>query len=132
MENFEIKHQVDVQWGDLDAANHVNNIIYLRWIESARVKYFLHLNNGKLKNEDNVGPVVAWQDCKYIRPVNYPDTVTIGIRKIENLDDRIVLEAKIYSDAQKRVVAVSQQHMVSFDFKTKTKAPLPMNWLYNE
>ncbi len=132
MENFEIKHQVDVQWGDLDAANHVNNIIYLRWIESARVKYFLHLNNGKLKNEDNVGPVVAWQDCKYIRPVNYPDTITIGIKKIENLDDRIVLEAKIYSDAQKRVVAVSQQHMVSFDFKTKTKAPLPMNWLYNE
>lgn len=123
---------IDVQWGDMDSANHVNNVNYLRWVESARIAYFLQLNNGRLKNEDNVGPVVAWQDCKYIRPVTFPDTVLVGVKRTEILEDRIVLETKIFSKEQDRLVAISHQHIVSYDYKRKMKAPLPMNWVYNE
>ncbi len=132
LEDYKILKKVDVQWGDMDAAQHVNNVVYLRWVESARIAYFLNLNNGRLSNEDNVGPVVAWQDCKYIKPVTFPDTVLIGVERTEILDDRIVLETKIFSKEQNKLVAISNQHIVSYDFKRKMKAPLPMNWVYNE
>jgi len=115
----------------MDAAQHVNNVVYLSWAESARIAYFLILNDGKLSNEDNIGPVVAWQDCKYIRPVRFPDTVLIGVERSEILEDRIVLETKIFSQEQNRLVAISTQHIVSYDFKRKMKAPLPMNWVYD-
>lgn len=131
LENYNIKKEIVVEWGDMDAAQHVNNVVYLRWAESIRIDYFLYLNDNMLYNEDNIGPVVAKQDCKYIRPVTFPDTVIIGVKRKEILEDRIVLETKIYSKAQKRIVAVSTQDIVSYDFKRKMKAPLPLNWVYD-
>jgi len=76
--------------------------------------------------------VVAKIDCKYIRPVTYPDTVLVGVNRKEILDDRIVLETKIYSEQQDKLVAISNQQIVSYDFKRRMKAPLPLNWVYNE
>ena len=131
-DHYKIIKEIAVEWGDMDAARHVNNVIYLGWVESARISYFMDLNNGSLANEDNVGPVVAWQDCKYIRPVTYPDTVVIGIERKEIQEDRIVLETKIFSKKLNRLIAISNQHIVSYDFKRKMKAPLPLNWVYNE
>ena len=132
LDDYNIILNIDVQWGDMDAAQHVNNVVYLRWVESARVAYFIGLNNGRIKNDDNVGPVVAWQDCKYIRPVTFPDTVLIGIERKEIQDDRIILETKIFSKEQNKLVAISKQQIVSYDFKRRMKAPLPLNWAYND
>lgn len=132
LDGHRITKNIDVQWGDMDAAQHVNNVVYLRWVESARIAYFLDLNGGELSNEDNVGPVVAHQDCKYIRPVTFPDTVLVGVERKEIQDDRIVLETKIFSKSQNKLVAISTQQIVSYDFKRKMKAPLPLNWVYND
>jgi len=132
LQDYPIVKSIDVQWGDMDSARHVNNIIYLRWVESARIAFFLDMNNGRLVNTDDVGPVVAWQDCKYIRPVTFPDTILLGVKRTEIQEDRIVLETKIFSKQQERLVAISNQHIVSYDFKRKMKAPLPLNWVYND
>lgn len=131
-EDFRISKEIGVEWGDLGAAQHVNNVKYLKWAESARIDYFMELNNGQLVNEDNVGPVVAWQDCKYIRPVYFPDVVFIGVKRTEIQEDRIVLETKIFSRDQNKLVAIAKQHIVSYDLKRKMKAPLPLNWIHNE
>ena len=31
---------IPVAWGDMDAFQHVNNVTYGRWLESARIAYF--------------------------------------------------------------------------------------------
>jgi len=132
MEEFKVKVEIPVQWRDMDAAQHVNNVVYLKWVEAARIKFFIDLNGPNLTNEEKVGPILAWQECKYIRPIEYPDTVIVGIRKIEVLEDRIVTEAHIYSKVKNCLVAISKQQTVSYDFKLKRKAPLPLNWIYND
>ena len=132
MENYKITVEIPVQWRDMDAAQHVNNVVYLKWIEAARVKYFIHLNGGKLQNLESIGPILSWQECKYIFPITYPDTVLVGIKKIDITDDKIVTEAKVFSMAHDRLVAISTQHTVSYDFKLRTKVPIPLNWLYND
>lgn len=132
MEDFKVTIEIPVQWRDMDAAQHVNNVVYLKWVEAARIKFFTDLNGANLTNEENVGPILAWQECKYIKPVEYPDTVIVGIKKIETLEDRIVTEARIYSKKKNTLVAISKQQTVAYDFKIKRKAPLPLNWIYNE
>ena len=37
---------VMVHWGDMDAMRHVNNIIYLKWVESTRLLLFEKLMRG--------------------------------------------------------------------------------------
>jgi len=85
---------IEVQWGEIDAAMHVNNVTYLKWVESARVDFLIKMNNGMLVNEEHIGAVVAWLDCKYIRPVRFPDTVRLETIKKEVLTEKIVLETK--------------------------------------
>ena len=39
LDSYKIKERYPVHWGDMDAAKHVNNLIYLRWAESARIAF---------------------------------------------------------------------------------------------
>ena len=69
--------EVSVHWGDMDAMQHVNNIIYLKWVESTRLLLFEQLMKGETAGISEIGPILAWSDIKYIAPVVYPDTVKI-------------------------------------------------------
>ncbi len=67
-----------IAWGDMDALAHVNNTIYVRWLESARVALFERLL-GPVRAE-GVGPILASVTCDYLAPVVYPGTVVVGTR----------------------------------------------------
>jgi acyl-CoA thioester hydrolase len=131
MEEYKISVEIPVQWRDMDASQHVNNVVYLKWIESARIHFFRELIGGSLVDEESIGPILAWQECKYICPVTFPDTIVVGIRRLEVLKDRIVTEAVVYSKTLQRMVAISKQQTVAYDFKLRVKAPLPLYWIYD-
>ncbi len=67
---------VPVQWGEMDALGHVNNIVFLRWFESVRMKYFLSCHVLDRVKTENVGPILASTSVTFRAPVTYPDTVT--------------------------------------------------------
>ena len=48
---------IPVRWGDLDAFNHVNNTVFLRFIEEARIHFFTDLGDEWLS--DGSGPGVV-------------------------------------------------------------------------
>lgn len=118
--------KIVVEWGEMDAAGHVNNTHYLKWFESSRVIYLEEMSKGhEFEILRDLGLVVAKQDCKYIFPVTFPDLVWIGVRVINVLDDRFVMEAKMVSERHQRVVAIATASIVPFDFKTHQKALMP-------
>ena len=80
---YPVVHEQTVAWGDMDAFGHVNNVQYYRYIESARIAYLMVLNIF----ENDILTVVASNQCKYLRPVFYPDVLYIGAR-IEELRNR--------------------------------------------
>lgn len=114
-----------VAWGDMDANRHVNNVVYFRYIEHGRLHYFYELGFIAHQIETGVGPILAWTDCRFRRPLAYPDTVTIGTRIRDVQDDRFVMDALIVSHAQRQVVAEGQQRVVVYDYRKNEKAPLP-------
>jgi len=82
---FPAKIRLPVQWGDQDAFGHVNNIIYFRWFESARIAYLERIglgekHEGKADSGENIGPILAAIGCNYRKQVKYPDTVIVGAR----------------------------------------------------
>ncbi|MEQ5791086.1 acyl-CoA thioesterase [Muricauda sp. NFXS6] len=119
--------ELPVQWGDMDAAKHVNNTIYLRWIESARIEMFQKMKKGRFEFEEIV-PILAWQDCKYVFPVTFPDNIIINLDIIEVLDDRVLCEGKIYSKKHERIVAISKSLLMAYNIKELKKHPFPQAW----
>src|SRR5690242_9497211 len=71
--------RLPVQWGDQDAFGHVNNTVYFRWFESARIKYLERIDLSE-QSSDTLGPILAAVSCNYRRQVKYPDHVVIGAR----------------------------------------------------
>lgn len=116
-----------VQWGNMDAAQHVNNTVYLRWMESARIEMFQKMHDGQLEFKKIV-PILAWQDCKYIFPVTYPDQVIITLDIIELMEDRVLCEGKIYSKKHNRITAISKSLLMAYDTEKLKKHPFPQAW----
>ncbi len=116
-----------VAWGDMDAFAHVNNTVYFRWFETARIAYFerILLDIGTPKG---VGPILASTSCRFKVPLTYPDTVHLGARVRELGDDRFVMEYAVFSARQGRLAARGEGLVVSYDYKLGRKAPVPPEW----
>lgn len=114
-----------VGWGEMDANHHVNNVVYFRYIEHARLHYFRVLEFSRSQAESGIGPILAWADCRFRRPLEYPDTVSIGTRIRDVEEDRFTMDAIIVSHKLADVAAIGQQKLVSYNYRINQKAPLP-------
>ncbi len=81
---------IAVRWGDLDAFDHVNNTVFLRYVEEARIRYFDELVDHWL-NEAH-GPVVVNINCNFRREIRYPATVRVTTRAHRASEKRLVMK----------------------------------------
>ena len=76
--DYPVTIEVPVAWGEMDAFQHVNNIVYFRYFESARIAYFDKIGIWEFMEADGVGPILASTRCSFKIPLAFPDTVTVG------------------------------------------------------
>ncbi len=65
--------EIPVRWGDMDAMGHVNNTVYFRYMEQARISWFEAL--GLQPDPNGEGPVIVSAACTFVRQLEYPGTV---------------------------------------------------------
>lgn len=109
----------------MDAFQHVNNVVYFRYMETARIAYFLKMNYMKIMEETGLGPILASTQCRYRFPLTYPDSVSVGARVPHVEEDRFRMEYRIVSHRHQKVAAEGDALIVSYDYRKRTKAPLP-------
>jgi len=117
--------EVPVAWGEMDSLLHVNNIVYFRYFESARMAYFDRLDFWGHMNETGVGPILASTGCKFKLPLTYPDTVSVGAAVSEVGADRFVMKYAAASHSHGRIAAEGEGLIVSYDYRAQAKTPLP-------
>jgi acyl-CoA thioester hydrolase len=70
--------RIPIRWGDMDAMGHVNNTVYFRYMEQARIGWF-----DALVPQDeawqSTGIVIVNASCNFKRPINYPGTVEVRV-----------------------------------------------------
>lgn len=126
LEGFPATIEVPVQWGDMDAYGHVNNTVYFRYFESARIEYLDRCGFLESFDSRGVGAILHSTSCRFRRALTYPDTVLVGGRAIEVGEDRFVMEYRVVSIRQEAlVVAEGDGVVVSFDYGEGTKTALP-------
>jgi acyl-CoA thioester hydrolase len=125
LENFPVIIQVPVAWGEMDAFQHVNNIVYFRYFESGRIAYFERIHFIDTLQNQGVGPILAHTQCRYRKALTYPDTISIGSRVTEIKTDRFTMELSIVSHKLQKVAAEGTAELVAFDFREGRKTLLP-------
>ena len=66
---------IPIRWGDMDAYQHVNNTVYFRFMEQARVEYLEQL--GITIAQQAAAPVIVNASCTFLVPLSYPGLVEV-------------------------------------------------------
>jgi acyl-CoA thioester hydrolase len=116
---------VPVQWGDQDAFQHVNNTVYFRWCESARIAYIERIGLSELMVHERIGPILAAIACNFRRPLTYPDTVRVGARITRLGRSSLTMEHRVVSEGEGDVAADAESTLVVFDYARQASHAIP-------
>jgi len=125
LEGFPVIVEQAVVWGDMDAYQHVNNVVYFRYFENARLEYFRQMGWFKYEDETGIGPILAATQARFRKPLTYPDTISIGVRVSERGDDRFLMEYRIVSHELDAVATEGTGTIVTIHYASAKKVPIP-------
>jgi acyl-CoA thioester hydrolase len=122
MDGYPVQLEVPIAWGDLDAFGHVNNTVFFRWFESARMAYFERIGI-PVERPEGKGAILATTTCDFLAEVTYPATVTVGARVSNIGNTSFVME---YGVAREGVsVGRGSGVLVFIDYQTGEKHRVP-------
>jgi acyl-CoA thioester hydrolase len=119
---FNVIYETPIAWGDMDAFGHVNNTVFFRLFESARMAYLARI--GFSGENGGPGPILASTHCRFRRPLVYPEHVRVGARVTEVAQDRFTMEYVIVNQ-HNHVAADGGGVIVAFDYSAGTKIQIP-------
>ncbi len=125
LEAFPAVLSIPVQWGEMDAYGHVNNTVFFRYFESARIAYLDLCGFLESYERDRIGAILHSTSCRFRSPLFHPDTVQVGTRAVSAADDRFTMQYRVVSLASGTVVAEGEGIVVAFDYRTRRKTALP-------
>jgi acyl-CoA thioester hydrolase len=67
--------RMPIRWGDMDMMGHVNNTVYFRYIESARIAWLEEA--GGAPDPDGIGPVIVNAHCSFLKQLKYPGEIEV-------------------------------------------------------
>ncbi|MEJ2764703.1 thioesterase family protein [Photobacterium sp. MCCC 1A19761] len=124
LQGYPVVTEIPVAWGEMDAFSHVNNVVYFRYFETARIDYFRDIDLMEEMKQTGIGPVLGETQCRYKLPVTFPDTLYVGSRVSSLQADRFTMEYAIVSQKLGAVATTGSATVVMFNFKTNKKATM--------
>ena len=125
LKTFPVIVKIPVIWGDMDSFQHVNNVIYFRYFESARIQYFETLGWMDIMEKNGYGPILGSTSCRYRIPLSYPDTVFVGAKITEMHEKRFTMEYLLVSEHHPEPVAEGTGVVVCYDYKKNQSTRIP-------
>jgi len=140
---FRFSHDAEAVFGDLDAMGHVNNVVFLRWIEAARIAYWIERTGQKTHRgvprsggaSYEPGPgimsgalidmILARTEIDYRSPVSYGERLDVFVRTSLIRRSSLVFEYVVKARSDERVVAEAKTIVVCYDYGLKRSKPVP-------
>jgi acyl-CoA thioester hydrolase len=119
-------HSERVRFGDLDAMRHLNNVVFLRYFETARIAYLRELvpsHDPAHPERDEFGLIFAECHINYRSPVYFDEQVDVrcSIGNVRRSSFRVEFEMRV----EGRLAAEGYGVLVGFDYTNEHAAPLP-------
>lgn len=127
MKRTDFRHVVPltVHWGDMDSLGHVNNAIYFRYVETARINYFDELLEYDPTIWGGEGPILAEIQCTYVNQLRYPADIEVATRTTRLGGKSMTVNAAIFNKGSETVAAISSAVVVWFDYKKQVAVRIP-------
>jgi acyl-CoA thioester hydrolase len=125
MEGYRFTMLREVEFRDVDAADHVNNAVYLTYLESARIKYLI----------DTLGPEFAYELSLILANIavdfrsaaRFPEVLEIGARVTRIGTKSFDMEHEIRA-GDGRLVLEASSVLVAYDYEADAPMAVPEAW----
>jgi acyl-CoA thioester hydrolase len=121
LEGFPFSCPVEVRYGDVDAMNHVNNAVYVTFLEQARVRLWRE-RMGFSGSARDIPFIVARVSVDYRSPIGLTDSVLIGVGAKAIGRTSFTLAYRI--EASGRVAAKAESVQVRYDYALRRPVPI--------
>jgi acyl-CoA thioester hydrolase len=122
VERYDYEHEIEVRFRDLDPLGHVNNAVYLSYLEQARFGYWQRLSG-------TVGAavpfIIARIECDYRVPVMLGDRLIVRVAVLRVGRSSFTLGYEVLSARTRQSVATAQTVQVMYDYATGRSVPIP-------
>ena len=113
-----------IRWGDMDALGHVNNTVYFRYMEQARLEWlFAQAKQLGGSYESGIGPVIVNASCTFLEPLVYPGDCEVRMYLGSPGRSSVGSYYEIWKDGRK--FADGAAKMVWIDLASGRSTPLP-------
>jgi acyl-CoA thioester hydrolase len=143
VKGFRFSHDAEAVFGDLDAMGHVNNVVFLKWIETARIAYWIQVTgqrthsglprSGGASHEPGPGimsgalidMILARTEIDYRSPVSYGERLDVFVRTSLIRRSSLVFEYVVKARSDGRVAAEAKTVVVCYDYGLERSKPVP-------
>ncbi|TWT30039.1 acyl-CoA thioesterase [Blastopirellula retiformator] len=120
------EHAVSVASADIDMQGHVNNLVYLRWMQDAAVAHSVAENWGKRRYEElGCGWVVRAHSIEYLSPAFEGEEVVIKTWLSEYFTASVLRQYEICRVSDGRTLAKAETKWVLIDMAKRTPRRIP-------
>ena len=123
--DYAVTAPVPVQWSDQDALGHVNNVVYFKWFEIARIEYFNRSGMGRLASECELGQILAATSCNFREQLQFPDNVLVGVRVSRIGRSSISMDYAVCGESTGTIAADGDSTIVMFNYQQNKSVPVP-------
>jgi acyl-CoA thioester hydrolase len=124
VEGFDFVHRETVRFRDVDAKGHVNNAVFLTYMESARVAFLIEL--GAASRLEDLSFIVARIEIDFRAPIAFGEEVEVGVRASRFGSKSFDLDYELRAGG--RLVAEAKSVCVGYDYGTGATVPIPDAW----
>ena len=116
--------RMPMRWGDMDAYGHLNNTVYFRYFEQARVEWIEGMGFPIDPNLES-GAVIVNADCTFRIPVNYPATVEVRLYAGQPGRSSVMTWYELRVEGDQRLYAEGSAKVVWMEMASGKSTPLP-------
>lgn len=116
--------RIPIRWGDMDAMGHVNNTVYFRYAEQARIEWLATLGFPAGHQRDE-SPVIINASCTFQIPLTYPGTVEVRMYTGNAGRSSLPTYFDMRPLGEERIYAEGAAKMVWMNPSTGKSIPLP-------
>jgi acyl-CoA thioester hydrolase len=113
---------VEVRFRDVDVLGHVNNAVYLTYMESARMAWWFQVT--RQRDLRDIGVILARAEVDFRSPASYGDLLDVGVACASIGRSSFTLELDVADHRTRRLVAEGRAVMVRFDYAANRSVPI--------
>ena len=124
MSSRDFVHEERVRFRDLDPMGHVNNAVFLTYIEQARVAFLAEVGAATALEDMNM--IVARVEIDFKAPVRLGQEVEVSVRASRFGTKSFDLDYDLRVDGE--LVAQAKTVQVAYDYERREPVALPADW----